>query len=174
MGRGAYEMTNDYEKVKAIVDRYGGNHDSVIAILQDVQSEYHYLPEYALRAVARQMGLPLIQVCGVATFFKAFSLKPRGEYTVTVCLGTACHVRGAPSVLDEAKRQLGIEPGNTTDDMRFTLETVNCLGACALGPILVVDGEYQGQMSSRKVKKILNKYKKPPRAQKHEEITVTS
>jgi len=167
-------MMSDYEKVKSIVDRYGGKHDSIIAILQDVQSEYHYLTEHALRAVASQLGLPLIQVCGVATFFKAFSLKPRGEHTVTVCLGTACHVRGAPAVLDEAKRQLDIEPGNTTDDMRFTLETVNCLGACALGPILVVDGEYQGQMSSRKVKKILNKYKKTPKDRRHEEIAVSS
>jgi NADH-quinone oxidoreductase subunit E len=174
MGRGAYEMVNDYEKVKAIVDKYGGNHDSVIAILQDVQSEYHYLPEHALRAVASQLGLPLIQVCGVATFFKAFSLKPRGEHTVTVCLGTACHVRGAPAVLDEARRQLGIEPGDTTDDMRFTLETVNCLGACALGPILVVDGEYHGQMSPGKVKKVLNKFKKTSRDMRHEELEVSS
>ena len=150
-------MVNDYEKVKAIVDRYGGKHDSVIAILQDVQSEYNYLPEHALRAVAGQLGLPLIQICGVATFFKAFSLKPRGEHTVTVCLGTACHVRGAPAVLDEVRRQLGVEPGNTTDDMRFTLETVNCLGACALGPIMVIDGKYHGQMSSRKAKRVLKK-----------------
>jgi len=101
-------------------------------------------------------------------------LKPRGEHTVTVCLGTACHVRGAPAVLDEVIRQLGIEPGNTTEDMRFTLETVNCLGACALGPILVIDGEYQGQMSSRKVRKILNKYKKTPKDRRHEEIAVSS
>jgi len=150
-------MVNDDEKVKTIVDKYNGKHDSVIAILQDVQSEYHYLPEHALRVVASQLGLPLIQICGVATFFKAFSLKPRGEHTVTVCLGTACHVRGAPAVLDEAKRQLGIEPGNTTDDMRFTLETVNCLGACALGPIMVIDGKYHGQMSPRKAKKVLKK-----------------
>jgi len=150
-------MVNDDEKVKAIVDKYDRNHDSVIAILQDVQSEYHYLPEHALRAVASQLGLPLIQICGVATFFKAFSLKPRGEHTVTVCLGTACHVRGAPAVLDEAKRQLSIEPGGTTEDMRFTLETVNCLGACALGPIMVIDGKYHGQMSPRKAKKVLKK-----------------
>jgi NADH-quinone oxidoreductase subunit E len=150
-------MVNEDEKVKTIVDKYNGKHDSVIAILQDVQSEYHYLPEHALRAVASQLGIPLIQICGVATFFKAFSLKPRGEHTVTVCLGTACHVRGAPAVLDEAKRQLGVEPGNTTDDMRFTLETVNCLGACALGPIMVIDGKYHGQMSPRKAKKVLKK-----------------
>jgi len=167
-------MVNDYEKVKAIVDRYGGKHDSVIAILQDVQAEYHYLPEHTLRAVASQLGLPLIQLCSVATFFKAFSLKPRGEHTVRVCLGTACHVRGAPAVLDEAKRQLDIEPDNTTDDMRFTLETVNCLGACALGPIVVVDDEYHGQVSPRKVKKVLSKYKKTVRDRRHGEITVTS
>ena len=167
-------MVNDYEKVKAIVDRYGGKHDSVIAILQDVQSEYHYLPEHTLRAVAGQLRLPLIQICGVATFFKAFSLKPRGEHTVTVCLGTACHVRGAPAVLDEVKRQLGIEPGNTTADMRFTLETVNCLGACALGPILVVDGKYHGQMSLGKVKKVLNRYKKVQKDGRHEELKVSS
>ncbi len=157
MQRDAYEMMNHCEKVKAIVDRYGGKHDSVIAILQDVQSEYHYLPEHALRAVAGQLGLPLIQICGVATFFKAFSLKPRGEHTVTVCLGTACHVRGAHTVLDQVKRQLCIEPGGTTEDMRFTLETVNCLGACALGPIMVIDDRYHGQMGPGKAKKILKK-----------------
>jgi NADH:ubiquinone oxidoreductase subunit E len=153
-------MMKYYEKVKAIVDRYGGNHDSVISILQDVQSEYHYLPEDALRAVASQLGLPLIRVYGVATFFKAFSLKPRGEHMVTVCLGTACHVRGGPGVVDEVKRRLGIEPNETTEDRGFTLETVNCLGACAVGPIMVVDGKYHGQMSPGKVKKILGEYRK--------------
>jgi len=171
---GAYEIMNAYETVKAIVDRYGGKHDSVIAILQDVQSEYNYLPEDALRAVASQLGLPLIQVYGVATFFKAFSLKPRGEHAVHVCLGTACHVRGAPAVLDEVKRRLGIEAGQTTEDMRFSLETVNCLGACALGPIVVVDGKYHGQMGPAKVKKVLNRYKKARRHRRYEETQVSS
>ena len=171
---GAYEIMNAYETVKAIVDRYGGKHDSVIAILQDVQSEYNYLPEDALRAVASQLGLPLIQVYGVATFFKAFSLKPRGEHAVHVCLGTACHVRGAPAVLDEVKRRLGIETGETTEDMRFSLETVNCLGACALGPIVVVDGKYHGQMGPAKVKKVLNRYKKARRHRRYEETQVSS
>ena len=151
-------MKSDCEKVAAIVSRYSGNRDSLISILQDTQSEYHYLPEDGLRAVASQLDLPLIQVYGVATFFKAFSLKPRGEHIVSVCLGTACHVRRAPAVLDEIKRQLGMEPGETTKDMRFTLETVNCLGACALGPIVVVDGKYDGQMTPGKVKKVLRKY----------------
>ena len=150
-------MDDDCEKVAAIVSRYGSNRDSLISILQDIQSEYHYLPENVLRAVASQLGLPLIQVYGVATFFKAFSLEPRGERIVSVCLGTACHVRGAPAVLDEVKRQLGIAPSETTEDMRFSLETVNCLGACAVGPIVVVDGKYHGQMRSGKIKKVLGK-----------------
>jgi len=149
----------DPEKIAEIVGRYGGNRDSLISILQDIQSEYRYLPEESLRAVAAQLGLPLVQVYGVATFFKAFSLKPRGRHTVSVCLGTACHVRGAPALLDELKRRLGIEPGDTTDDMEFSLDAVNCLGACALGPILVVDGEYHGQMSAGKVKKVLGSRK---------------
>jgi NADH-quinone oxidoreductase subunit E len=150
-------MDDDCEKVVAIVSRYGNNRDSLISILQDIQSEYHYLPEDALRAVAGQLDLPLIQVYGVATFFKAFSLEPRGQHIVSVCLGTACHVRGAPAVLDEVKRQLGIAPSETTEDMRFSLETVNCLGACAVGPIVVVDGKYHGQMRSGKIKKVLGK-----------------
>ena len=167
-------MMSDYGEVGAIVGKYGGNRDSVISILQDIQSEYHYLPEDALRAVANQLGLPLIRICGVATFFKAFSLKPRGEHIVSVCLGTACHVRGAPSVLNEVKRQLGVEPSQTTGDMRFSLETVNCLGACALGPIVVVDGKYHGQMGPGQVKKVLHTYKKAPRDRRHEDIEVSS
>ena len=150
-------MRSDCQKVAVIVSKYGGNRDSLISILQDIQSENRYLPEDALRAVASQLDLPLIQVYGVATFFKAFSLKPRGEHIVSVCLGTACHVRGAPAVLDEVRRQLGIEPGETTEDMRFSLETVNCLGACALGPIVVVDDKYHGQIGPGKVKKVLRK-----------------
>ena len=155
-------MNIDCEKVVAIISKYGGNRDSLVSILQDIQAEYHYVPEDALRVVARQLDLQLIQVYGVATFFKAFSLKPRGEHIVTCCLGTACHVRGAPAMLDEVKRQLGIEPGETTEDMRFTLETVNCLGACALGPIVVIDGKYHGQVSPGKVKKVLKKQKRNP------------
>jgi NADH:ubiquinone oxidoreductase subunit E len=153
-------MGVDFKKVDTIVDEYGCNRDSLISILQDVQNEYHYLPEDMLRQVARRLELPLIQVYGVATFFKAFSLKPRGEHMVRVCLGTACHVRGAPAVLDEVKRRLGVEPGETTKDMQFTLETVNCLGACALGPLLVMDDKYQGQMSPGKIRKVLRDHKK--------------
>ena len=165
-------MKSESEVVAAIINRYGGNHDSVISILQDIQAEYHYLPEKALRLVAKNLELPLIQVYGVATFFKAFSLKPRGEHLIKLCVGTACHVRGAQPVLDEVKRQLGIQAGETTADMRFTLETVNCLGACALGPIMVVDEKYYGEMSPGKVRAILNNYKKETRDRRHDEIKV--
>ena len=151
------QTKSDSQKVTAIVRKYGANRDSLVLILQDMQSEYRHLPEDALRMVAKELNLQLIQVYGVATFFKAFSLKPRGEHVVHVCLGTACHVRRAPAVLDEMERQLCIEAGETSKDMRFTLETVNCLGACALGPIVVVDGKYHGQMSPGKVKKVLRK-----------------
>ena len=122
------------------------------------ESKYNYLPENVLRYVASHLKLPLIQVYGVATFFKAFSLKPRGRHIINICLGTACHVRGGQSVLEEFERQLGIKNGDTTDDMQFTLESVNCLGACALGPVVVIDGEYFGNMNTGKVKKLLNSY----------------
>ena len=167
-------MESNYEKVAAIVDRYGGNRDGLISILQDIQTEYRYLPEDAIRNVAEILDMPPIQVFGVATFFKAFSLEPKGEHIVTVCFGTACHVRGAPAVLDEIERQLGIKDGETTEDMQFTLETVNCLGACALGPIIVVDGKYHGQTSPGKVKSILKKYTKAPRGKIHEKTEVTN
>lgn len=151
-------MRVDFGKVDEIVDGYGCHRDSLISILQDVQSEYRYLPEDALKLVAGRLQLPLIQVYGVATFFRAFSLQPRGKHVVRVCLGTACHVRGAQAVLDEVKRQLDVEPGETTQDLQFTLETVNCLGACALGPLVVVDDDYQGQISAGKVKRVLSQH----------------
>jgi NADH-quinone oxidoreductase subunit E len=145
----------DCKEVAAIVKKYDCNRDSLISILQDIQSVYHYLPEHSLKAVSRELKIPLIQVYSVATFFKAFSLEPRGEHLVCVCLGTACHVRGSQSVLDETERQLGIAAGQSTPDMKYSLETVNCLGACALGPLVVIDGEYHGQMTTAKVKKVL-------------------
>jgi len=153
-------MKVNANKVKAIVDKYRGRHDCLVSMLQDVQAEYRYLPEEAIRLVSDQVGLPLIQVYGVSTFFKAFRLEPAGKHTCTVCLGTACHVRGAPRVLEELERKLGIKAKQTTQDREFTLETVNCLGACALGPIVVVDGKYSGQMKPGKVKELLADYKK--------------
>ena len=152
-------LESDYDRFENIISGNGHSTDGLISILQDIQSEYRYLPEEALRHVAESLDLPLIQVYGVATFFKAFSLKPQGKHKCSACLGTACHVRGAQSILDELERQLDIKSGETTEDMMFTLESVNCLGACALGPVVVVDGQYHGQMNTGKAKKMITKYK---------------
>lgn len=152
------------------VDRIVEQHDSrvtaSIGILQDIQNRFSYLPEEALGRLAERLGVPLSRVYSLATFFKAFSLKPRGEHLICVCLGTACHVRGAPRLLDEVQRQLGIRPGETTEDNRFTLEAVNCLGACALGPLMVIDGEYHGNMDAKKLESVLNEYRKRKKAKK--------
>jgi NADH-quinone oxidoreductase subunit E len=147
------------QKIKSILARYDGDPGMLVAILQDVQAEYNYLPKDALVQVGEGLDVPLSQVYSVASFFKAFSLKPRGRHLVNVCLGTACHVRGAVRVLDEVERQLDIKPGETTEDLKYTLETVNCVGACALGPIVVIDGKYSGQMTTAKVKPLLESYK---------------
>ena len=148
----------DKRKVAAILDRYQRDRGLMVAILQDVQSEFYYLPEDAIEEVSRGLGVPLTQVYSVATFFKAFSLKPRGRHLINVCLGTACHVRGAVRILDKMGRDLNVKPGDTTEDLRFTLERVNCVGACALGPIMLINGKYHGQMSTDKVDSVLKDY----------------
>ncbi len=141
-------------KVDSILDKYRHDEGMLVSILQDIQSEYNYLPKDAIQAISRGLGIPLSQVYSVATFFKAFSLQPRGRHQVHVCLGTACHVRGATRILGRIEDELGIKAGETTKDMAYTLESVNCVGACALGPIVVVDGEYAGQMKVDKVKSL--------------------
>jgi len=148
----------DKRKVAAILDRHQRDRGLLVAILQDVQSEFYYLPEDAIEEVSRGLGVPLTQVYSVATFFKAFSLKPRGRHLINVCLGTACHVRGAVRILDKMGRDLNVKPGDTTEDLRFTLERVNCVGACALGPIMLINGKYHGQMSTDKVDSVLKDY----------------
>jgi NADH-quinone oxidoreductase subunit E len=148
----------DKQKIKAILDGYQGDPSMLVSILQDVHAEYNYLPKEALAQVSHDLGIPLTRVYSVATFFKAFSLKPRGRHIINVCLGTACHVRGAVRIRDEIERELDIKPGETTKDFKFTLETVNCVGACALGPIVIIDGKYSGQMKTDKVKTLLESY----------------
>jgi len=148
------------ETLDAILDRYDRNPAQLIPILQDVQAEENYLPRETLEAISEKLGVPLVRIYSVATFYKAFSLDPRGKHIIQVCMGTACHVRGAPRILDKMVRDLGVQPGKTTKDLEFTLETVNCLGACALGPIVVVDGEYHGQMTAPKWDKIYKTLKK--------------
>ncbi len=146
------------QKVKSILGRYQHDPGMLVSILQDVQAEYNYLPKKALVQVSQGLNIPLTQVYSVASFFKAFSLKPRGRHLINVCLGTACHVRGAVRILEEIERELGIKPGETTKDLKYTLERVNCVGACALGPIVIVDGNYSGQMKTSKVKPLLESY----------------
>ncbi len=143
------------EHVASIVEKHRGQRGGLIAILQEIQARYGYLPADALRAVAERTGRPLVDVYGVATFYRSFSLRPRGKHLCSVCLGTACHVRGGPVVAEEFGRYLGVRPGQTTPDRGFTLETVNCLGACALGPIVVVDGHYFSNVSPVRVKEIV-------------------
>jgi NADH-quinone oxidoreductase subunit E len=146
------------QEVEDILDRYQSSEIFLVSILQDVQAKYNYLPREILEEVSRGLGIPLTQVYSVATFFKSFSLTPRGRHLINVCLGTACHVRGAVRVLETIQRELDILPRETTEDLKYTLETVNCVGACALGPIVVIDGEHVGEMKTERVKPLLDSY----------------
>ena len=149
-------MTAD-EEIIGILKRHKDSSGELISILESLQSKYGYLSQEALELVARETGRSLTDVYGVATFYKAFSLEPRGKHLISACLGTACHVRGGPAVAKEIAGQLGIEPGQTTPDREFTFETVNCLGACALGPVVVVDGHYFPKTTTSKIKEIIAK-----------------
>ena len=144
----------------SILERYGRDPANVISILQDIQAEANWLPEEDLRYVCTELDIPLSKMMALATFYRAFSLEPRGKHIVSVCLGTACHVRGAERIAGAVERELGIKGGETDADLQWTLETVGCLGACALGPIVVVDGEYHGQMTSVKATRLLQRIKK--------------
>ena len=149
-------MTVDESRLDSIIDEYNAEPGSLISILQDIQAEYNYLPAESLEYVASRLNIPRVQVFGVATFFKAFSLKPKGKQQIHVCMGTACHVRGSKRVLEELERKLEIKAGDTTENGEYTLETVNCVGACALGPVVVENEEYHGEMTPIKVESLLN------------------
>jgi len=145
------------EQITTMTKRHAGDRGGLIAVLEDIQTKYGYLPADALRQVAKDTGRSLVDIYGVATFYKSFSLEPRGRHLCSVCMGTACHVRGAPAIAEEFQQQLGVNPGCTTDDREFTLKTVNCLGACALGPIVVMDGHYFSNVNRSGVKGIIDK-----------------
>jgi NADH-quinone oxidoreductase subunit E len=142
-------------RIDEIVDRYRGDKSALIQILLDIQREYYWLPKEALLRLSERLEIPLNRIYHIATFFKVFSLMPRGRHSVTVCMGTACYVRGSPQLLDKVEEILKVKPGETSSDMRFTLTTVNCLGCCALGPVMVVDGEYHGRLAPAKVRQFL-------------------
>ena len=152
-------MDADLRAVRELASGYGKDRSALIAVLQDVHAQFNYLPEGSLDVIARELGVPLASVYGVATFFRAFSFTPRGRHVASVCLGTACHVRGGAPVATEFERQLRVKVGETTPDARFTLETVNCLGCCAIGPVVVIDGEYHGQVGVRHVESLIAEHR---------------
>ena len=146
--------------INTIINKYKRDQSSIIAILQDVQESERYLPRDVLEYIAKKLDISLSKIYHLSTFYQAFTLEPRGKHLVNVCLGTACHVRGAAKLVDRLEGDLKVSAGGTTADHAFSLETVNCLGACALGPVVVVDGEYFGQMGPEKVGDLLQKYRK--------------
>ena len=148
-------MATVTETVESLVSSRQGVPSQLIEVLQDVQEVHGYISETAMNTVSAGLGVPLIEVYRVASFYKAFCLAPRGRHLITVCMGTACHVRGAPRMLDEVLGQLGMRAGDTTDDGAFTVERVNCLGACALGPVVVLDGVYHAHMTPGKLRKLI-------------------
>lgn len=145
--------------LSGILKKYGRDKSQLVSILQDIQAEYNYLPREALEKLSKKMEIPESQVYSMATFFRAFSLKKRGKHIVNVCLGTACHVRGADLILESMERQLGAERGQTTKDQNFTLESVNCMGCCATGPVVKIGEEYFGHMTNDKVEPMLKKFR---------------
>lgn len=145
------------QTVEGIIGKHQGKKTALISILHDIQDRYNYLPEGALKKVAQRLQMDLPNLYGVATFYKSFSLTPRGKHSITLCCGTACHVRGGPKLLREVTQLLKIEPGQTTKDKRFSLQAVNCLGVCAIGPVMLVDEKYYGEMNPVKARKIIEK-----------------
>lgn len=143
-------------ELEEIMERYPGQPEYLIFYLQDIQSEYGYISQESMQEVCDRIGVPLTQAYAVATFYQSFRLDPRGEHEIRVCLGTACHLKGGQRIVEELERRIGISPGETTDDLRYTLSTVNCVGACALAPVVVVDEEYQPNSTAKKLEKYLD------------------
>ena len=148
----------DTDRIDQIIDKHQGEASSLIQVLLEIQSEHRWLPKEALERVSEKLQVPLTRILQIATFYKAFSLVPKGRHEIQICMGTACHVRGAPRVLDSVQELTGIKPGETGLDLKFSLETVNCLGCCALGPVMVVDGEYHGKLAPAKAEDVLKNY----------------
>jgi NADH:ubiquinone oxidoreductase subunit E len=149
------ESTMSDFNIDSILEGRRSQPHQLIEVLQDVQDAFGYLPQQAMETAARELGVPLIEVYRAGNFYKAFSLKPQGKNVVTVCTGTACHVRGSNLLIDQVQGQLNIEPGETTEDGLFSLERVNCLGCCALGPEVVINGKYYHQMSPGKLRSVI-------------------
>jgi NADH-quinone oxidoreductase subunit E len=153
-------MALPFGKLDTILDLYSPSPENLISVLQDIQAEFGYIPREALWAVCDHLDVPLSRGWAVTTFYKAFRLEAKGEHEICVCLGTACHLKGGRRIVENLSRRLGIEAGNTTKDLKFTLETVNCLGTCALAPVTVIDKKYQPNVTSQKLNKIVNRLSK--------------
>jgi NADH-quinone oxidoreductase subunit E len=151
-------MEVDNEKLHAIINKYSSSKSHLLAMFQDVQREYRYVPKEAVKFISTELGIPLTKAYEVVTFYKTLSLKPRGRHSVHVCLGTACHLRGGPNVLETFQRELNVAVGETTEDGLFTLETVNCLGACALAPLVRVEERDFGKTTPGGVKRIISEF----------------
>ncbi|MBW1646160.1 MAG: NAD(P)H-dependent oxidoreductase subunit E [Deltaproteobacteria bacterium] len=148
----------DYERIDRIIDRYEAEPSALIQVLLAIQSEYHWLSREALRRVSERLQVPMTRIQHIATFYKAFSLVPKGKHEIHICMGTACHVRGAQRVLDAIQDVTGIKPGETDLELQFSLETVNCLGCCALGPVVEIDGQTHGKMTPAATIEVLKNY----------------
>lgn len=148
----------DLSAVDKIVEPYKGKKEMVIPVLQKVQDHYGYLPRSAMEQVSLRMRIPLSRLYGVATFYAQFKMKPRGRYIIRVCKGTACHIQGSPKIAEKIEETLGIQSGETTDDLRFTLEEVACIGACALAPVIMINDDPHGRLTPDKIKGILDSY----------------
>ncbi len=151
------ERMND-TKLSEIIERYKNETHAIVAILQDIQEEFNYLPKEALVRVSKELNIPLSRILSVATFFKAFSLVPKGKHAISVCLGTACHVRGGARIMEKIEKELGIKRGESTKDFRFSLDEVRCLGCCGLAPVMMVGKDVHGKLSESKIIPILNQY----------------
>ena len=148
----------DNAKIDKIIDKYPSDPSSLIQVLLDIQHENRWLLEEVLKKVSEKLKVPLNRIQHIITFYKAFSVVPKGRHEIHVCTGTACHVRGAPRLLNTVQDLIGIKPGETDQDLKFSLDTVNCVGCCALGPVMVIDGEYHGNMAPAKSEEVLKKY----------------
>jgi NADH-quinone oxidoreductase subunit E len=151
-------VNKEQVSIDDIIERYPGKPESLIFLLQDIQSAYSYVSPTAMNLVCDHVGIPLTQAYAVATFYKSFSLEPKGEYEIRVCLGTACHLKGGERIAEGLERDLEVERGRTTKDQKFTLETVNCLGACAMAPVVMIDEDYIGGATQGSVRKYLKKF----------------
>ncbi len=150
-------MNREQVSIDDIIERYPGRPDSLIFLLQEIQAAYNYISPEAMALVCEHAGVPLTQAYAVATFYKSFSLEPKGEHEIRVCQGTACHLKGSLRLVENLSRKLQVQPGATTKDLKFTLETVNCLGACALAPVAIIDEKYYAKVNAKKLESVIKK-----------------